>query len=284
MPLELAVDLRHGGRWTSLRAGDREWLWSPPDPAVGAARRRVLPDASFVDAGGMEECFPTVRGRPDHGAAWSRSWDGTPHHAGVSLPGSLRLQREIRSAPELQVHYEVTGPPGTRFLHAVHALLELSPDARIEVPQARLMTVLDPSEAVRPWPCGLDRFGPDDGTAVCVLIPGVSLATVADGDQVLRLAWNTPDRSDLCSLLLWRNLRGWPETDPYRSIGVEPLIGRAADLSTADPADCAQLPGLGSVPLESDPHRRRRPLTSTAGPLRWSRISGFSAHRRAYGR
>lgn len=245
MPLELEVDLTHGGRWTSLRAGDREWLWAPPDPAVGAARRRVLPDAPFVDAGGVEECFPTVRGRPDHGAAWSRSWDGTPDRAWTSLPRSLRLQREISRAPKLEVHYEVTGPPGTRFLHAVHALLELRPDARIEVPEARLMTVLDPSEVVRPWPSGMDRLGPDDGTAVCVLIPGVHAATVVDGDRAVRLAWNAPDRSDLCSLLLWRNLRGWPETGPYRSIGVEPLIGRAADLSTAAPADCAMVPESG---------------------------------------
>ena len=91
----------------------------------------------------------------------------------------------------------------------------------------------------------MDRLGPDDGTAVCVLVPGVRLATVVDGDQIARLAWNAPDRVDLCSLLLWRNLRGWPETGPYRSIGVEPLIGRAGDLSTAAPADCAQVPESG---------------------------------------
>src|SRR5581483_10582739 len=51
------TDLEHGGRWTSLRLGGREWLWQRADPA----RAGVAPGDAFVDAGGLEECVPTVR-------------------------------------------------------------------------------------------------------------------------------------------------------------------------------------------------------------------------------
>ena len=42
-------------------------------------------------------------------------------------------------------------------------------------------------------------------------------------------------------VLSWRNLGGWPAGSPYRSIGIEPMVGRAADLSVADLADCARI-------------------------------------------
>src|SRR4051812_19226613 len=99
-------DPAHGGRWTSLSAAGREWLWhrpavnaagpasaparsasaavgpasAPAGPAPtsasepGPARSSVRPGAAFVDAGGVEECIPTIRGVPDHGDAWSRPW------------------------------------------------------------------------------------------------------------------------------------------------------------------------------------------------------------------
>ncbi|MEK8108353.1 hypothetical protein NKG94_31885 [Micromonospora sp. M12] len=68
--LRVAYDATHGGRWTSLHGGGREWLWRGPEPG----RHRVRPGDAFVDAGGLEECLPTVRGRPDHGEVWSRPW------------------------------------------------------------------------------------------------------------------------------------------------------------------------------------------------------------------
>jgi len=37
-PLTAEVALARGGRWTSLRTPEREWLWHHPDPAVTAAR------------------------------------------------------------------------------------------------------------------------------------------------------------------------------------------------------------------------------------------------------
>jgi len=127
----------------------------------------------------------------------------------------------------------ITGAPGTGFLHALHLLLDVGPTARLLVPGAPAVRVLDSDRPDRHWPDGLDRLGPDDGTAVCALLPGTSIATVVDGRHALRLGWQSSDQPEQTSLLLWRNLRGWPAANAYRSIGIEPMLGRAADRSTA---------------------------------------------------
>ena len=139
----------------------------------------------------------------------------------------------------------MTGPPATSFLHAVHALLDVSPQARLIVPGARTFTVLDDDSPPRDWPSGFDTLGPDDGTAVCALLQQCRKATVVDGDYALTFTWDSTSRPDLCSLLLWRNLRGWPAPTPYRSIGIEPLIGRVADLTQGEPADRANTDAAG---------------------------------------
>lgn len=245
VPLALTTDEQHGGRWTSLRTERREWLWTNPDPAVIVARGGVEPSDPFVDAGGVEECVPTVRGVPDHGDAWSRAWSADP--ASVDLPDVGRLTRTIRATADgVDLRYTLVGVPGTRFLHAVHALLDVGPTAHIEVPEVTSTVVLDPERRVVAWPSGLDRLGPDDGTATCALLSGCREVLVVDGDDALGFAWTAPGQDDLCSLMVWRNLRGWPTSAPYRSIGVEPMVGRAADLAGADPADAARIGPNGS--------------------------------------
>lgn len=269
VPLAVSSDPNHGGRWTSLRAGEREWLWTNPDPTIARQRLSVTPAAAFVDAGGVEECFPTVRGQPDHGDAWTRPWssDGSRMNV-VEVPGYGRLSRLITNSNQLRIDYRLSGRPGTEFLHAVHALLDLSPRATLSVPAGRAVTVLDVPDPDRIWPDRLQKLGPDDGTAICVLIPDCSQATVTDGDHALHLAWDAPGQSQLCSLLFWRNLRGWPTDRPYRSIGVEPMVGRAADLTTAAPADRARIGPSGvfawtltitalNARQRADPHSRR---------------------------
>jgi hypothetical protein len=248
-PLALAVDLEHGGRWTSLRSAGREWLWTNPDPEVVARRGAVRPGDAFVDAGGVEECFPGVRGRPDHGDVWSRPWSGSADDAAVDLPGSTRLRRTIATdATGVHVDHEITGTPGTRFVHAVHALLDLSPAARLVAPTASAMIMVgDEAEtlAKHPWPSGLDVLGAADGTATCVILPACAKATVVDGDHALTFAWTFPDRPDLCSLMLWRNLGGWPAERPYRSIGIEPMIGRTAEPAAGDGSAACSLDASG---------------------------------------
>jgi hypothetical protein len=216
-------------------------LWSHPDPEVRRARQAVTVGAAFVDAGGAEECLPTVRGRPDHGDVWTRRWSGSADAAEVRTQDGLRLRRRITRSAPLRIGYRISGPAGIPFVHAVHALLDVSPSACLDVPGTPAMTVLDDDAPVRPWPSGLDRLGPDDGTAVCVLLTGCREVSVVDGDDTLRFRWECPERPDACSLLVWRNLKGWPEAGPYRSIGVEPTVGRTADAATGPPGAALDL-------------------------------------------
>jgi hypothetical protein len=44
---------------------------------------------------------------------------------------------------------------------------------------------------------------------------------------------------------LWRNLGGFPADQPYRSLGVEPMLGRVFDLAEAGPSDAAVVPAAG---------------------------------------
>lgn len=264
--LILTTDARHGGRWTSLRAGRREWLWTNPDRPIVVARTEVGPGAAFVDAGGAEECYPTVRGEPDHGDAWTRPWRVERAASSVEVPGVGVLTRRIETVDDaLQLDYTVDGPPGTAFLHAVHALLDVGPEARLEVPGATEAIVRDSTRPTRPWPNGLDRLGPDDGTAICVLLPGCREATVLDGDDELQLAWDAPARPEVCSLLLWRNLSGWPAERPYRSIGVEPMVGRTAELARAAPDEAVRMDASGRFAwtLRLTARRRTDPSQTT---------------------
>jgi hypothetical protein len=144
-PARVRVDLRRGGRWTSLRVAGREWLWRRRDDPL---RDRAAPGDPFADAGGIEECVPTVRGTPDHGDACCRD----------------AVVRDSGDSPRLR------------------------------------------------------------------LTAGACLPT---------------------SVALWRNLRGFPASGPYRSIGVEPMLGSVFDLAEArDDADAVTVPATGRVEWE----------------------------------
>lgn len=260
-PLEVAVDLDHGGRWTSLASSDREWLWSNPDPCTAAARQHARPGDAFVDAGGIEECFPTINGMPDHGDAWARPWATDELGRGtVSTSGGLQLARTIRVTDGVvDVAYRISGTRGTPFLHAVHALLELSPDARWRADGTRRL--LSATASALP----LEELGPDDGTAVSAVVEGASWVEVVDGSHRLRMEWDVPAA---CGLLIWRNLGGWPSDRPYRSIGIEPLVGTHRDLVSA-----LELEERGLGPPV--------PRIAADGTFEWSlRVRGECAHHR----
>ncbi|MEV7394261.1 hypothetical protein [Streptomyces sp. NPDC091215] len=257
VPLDVVTDLLRGGRWTSLRHGGREWLWRRESPE----RDGVAPGGTFVDAGGLEECVPTVRGTPDHGDAWSRAWTREGDGESVSCD-DFTLTRTLRTTPDgVEAAYVLTAEPGFRFLWAAHALLDLSEEAFLKAPEGA-PTRLFPEAAPllgRPWPDGapwvegvwpaplglrLDRFGPDDGTAVGAVV-AAGRCCVHDGDD--RLALAVAAEGQPLSVALWRNLGGFPAGRPYRSTGVEPMLGRVFDLAEAGPDDAARVPASGEV-------------------------------------
>ena len=226
-----------GGRWTSLSAAGREWLWHRPDPA----RDSVHPGSPFVDAGGVEECIPTIRGVPDHGDAWSRPWRALSPGAARVDAGDFRLARtftEERGA--LTASYRLDAAPGWRFLWAAHALLDLSEAAVLHAHPGTETRIDGAADAA--WPAPLARLGPDDGTAIGAILLDCPTATVADGES-LTFFLEAPGQP--ASMALWRNLRGWPAGSPYRSIGVEPMLGRVWDLASAGPGDAAVVPESG---------------------------------------
>ncbi|MEE1805265.1 hypothetical protein [Streptomyces sp. BE133] len=283
LPVQADTDPAHGGRWTSLRAGGREWLWHRPDPA----RHTVRPGATFVDAGGLEECLPTVRGTPDHGDAWSRPWRRT--RDGDVLEGpDFTLRRTIRSGPDaLRARYRLTADPGHRLLWAAHALLDVGHDARLSAPHGAATRLFPEAAALldRPWPPGaphltgpwpsphglrLDRLGPDDGTALGAIITDCPSVQVTDGPDTLTLTVHT-DAEVPVSVALWRNLGGWPESSPYRSIGVEPMLGAVFDLAEAGPDDAATVPADGALSWELEISATRIPRLPAPTPPEGSR-------------
>jgi galactose mutarotase-like enzyme len=247
LPVRVATDPDHGGRWTSLTAGGREWLWHRDEPR----RRVVRPGDPFADAGGLEECVPTVRGLPDHGDAWSRPWRRAGEEDVAECP-DFRLTRRIGARGDAVVaDYTLAAEPGYRFVWAAHALLDLSPAARIDV-VGPAVTRLHPDEGDR-WLAGnwpsvdgvpLDRLGPDDGSAVGAVVL-TSRVSVHDGADALNLSVEADGQP--VAVALWRNLGGFPQGAPYRSIGVEPMLGRVFDRAAADDGDTAVVPPAGEV-------------------------------------
>ncbi|MDX3236258.1 hypothetical protein PV392_11295 [Streptomyces sp. ME03-5709C] len=259
LPVSVVTDPEHGGRWTSLTAGGREWLWHRDEPR----RHQVQPGAPFADAGGLEECLPTVRGLPDHGDAWSRPWRREADAEVADCPDFRLTRRLSTEAGAAVADYTLTAEPGYRFVWAGHALLELSPDAWIGI-DAGAQTRLYPDEGAGwitgAWPrvegIRLDRLGPDDGTAVGAVVL-TSRVTVHDGPDALHLEVEAGDRP--VAVALWRNLGGFPQDAPYRSIGVEPMLGRVFDRTGADDGDTVVVPHSGEVAWRLTVTATRRP-------------------------
>lgn len=259
LSVEVRTDLDHGGRWTSLLVGGRQWLWSRRAPGRHAAG----PGDGFVDAGGLEECIPTVRGIPDHGDAWCRRWQRVGDADIVVCPSFVLHRRLACTEAGVEASYRLSADPGFRFVWAAHALLDLSAQARL-VAAPGTPTRLYPEAAALlegPWPDGapyvtgrwpepgglpMDRLGPDDGTAIGAILVGCHTASVVDGPDRLSLTLHA-DAATPVSLALWRNLGGFPPGAPYRSIGVEPMLGAMFDLADAGPSDAARVPSSGAV-------------------------------------
>lgn len=211
-----------------------------------------------MDAGGVEECIPTIRGVPDHGDAWSRPWAMLSPETAVVETDSFRLARsvnpdasmtsnqrinmstQVKPSSALVLTYRLEAQPGWRFLWAAHALLDVSENAVLQARPGTETRIDGAPNAT--WPTPLAKLGPDDGTATGAILLDCPTATVVDGQ---RLTFFLEAPGQPVSIALWRNLRGWPADNPYRSIGVEPMLGRVWDLAEAGPVDAAVVPQSG---------------------------------------
>ena len=252
---EVAVDLEDGGRWTSLSLAGREWLWSGPGLHIGP-RDGIK---SYVDVGGLDECFPTVRGVPDHGGLWNQEWsplEADEDWDAVQFGEAVLLRRfnggEIPADAETHsvwADYRLIAPPGYRFIWAAHALLDCTVGAFIDVPADTVCRVYPqdgPGWTTGSWlTADLGTYGPSDGTAVGAVLVDCPTASVVDG--VLELVFSLDCPGQPTSVALWRNLGGFPSDAPYRSLGVEPMLGRVFDLAEAGPGDAAVVPESGEL-------------------------------------
>lgn len=251
--IRLSIDPGRGARIESLIAHGHEWLWRRPS----AARRLVSPGMTFVDVGGIEECFPTVAGVPDHGTVWSRPWEqiGERTLRCESESGTLERTHAVVGA-DLRLDYTLRATPGQRFVWAMHMLLAGEQDLRLGVP-AGVPTMIwpkgyDAAPDSRSWPPSVadtpfDDLSTDDGTATFALLPSQTSIVIQADDQYMRLTLEVADQP--AGIAIWRNLRGyaWDDSPPYRSIGVEPMLGRNPDLRFAGPGDAATVPAAGSL-------------------------------------
>ncbi len=247
-------DPEHGARWDSLRGpSGREWLWSRPD----RLRYGVVPGQPFVDVGGLEECFPTIGGEPDHGEVWARSWRESLGDGWLSCEAPAgRLNRRVSaSARGVACDYRLDAEAARPFVWAMHLLLTPDVGVQMEAPDGAAMLAFPAHGPAVPaqWPTFEDLdfsvLGEDDGSAMFVLLPDLRTLTVRDGEDTLRITLDAPDEQPT-GFGVWRNLGGypWDGSPTYRNFGIEPMIGRDFDLFRALASPQPSQPMTGIVP------------------------------------
>jgi hypothetical protein len=246
--VHIEIDAEHGGRWSSLRGrSGREWLWSPGDTPE---RFAVRPGDPFVDAGGMEECLPTIGGVPDHGDAWARPW--VPDGDGLSVDGDgYRLFRRMTiDDAGLTCAYRLTAEPGWLFVWAAHTLIDVSTSARLDAPSGRFMWVNDPDGTTSTeWPTfrgtDISLLAEADGLALMIIVPELPEMIVVDGTDRLMMRISVTEQPS--GIAVWRNLHGWPPEAPCRQVAIEPMLGYSPTLSLANDGEAAVVPASGVV-------------------------------------
>lgn len=254
--VSVTLEPERGGRWTSLRGPrGREWLWRRE--AAEADRRAARPGDPFVDAGGLEECCPTIAGAFDHGDIWSRAWSAEGD-GWLSVSGlEYQLSRHVStSGNAVLADYRLEAEPGFRFVWASHASLRLSESARVIAPEGHRTRIWpehwrtwpDTEQLEGPWPAPigapLDSLR-IDGTATFCMLLGLPSIAVRDGDDEIRFQLDAPGQP--IAIAVWRNLGAWPAGAPYRSVAIEPAIGWHFDRDYVDPPEVGLVPASGEV-------------------------------------
>lgn len=245
-----------GGRWTSLRGPlGREWLWRRE--LAEADRLAARPGDPFIDAGGLEECCPTIAGAFDHGDNWSQPWSDEGNGNFAVTGHGYRLSRRISIvASAIVSDYQLEAEEGLRFIWAGHSSLDLSEAAQIIAPEGHRTRVWP--EHWRTWPNTEQIEGPwpapigvpldelrSDGTATFCMLLDLTSITARDGDAEIRFQLDAPGQP--VAIALWRNLGAWPADTPYRSIAIEPAIGWHFDRDHVEPPEVGLVPACGEV-------------------------------------
>lgn len=261
--LWVAVAPHLGAKIVSLRTEDgREWLWQ--DPRVPLAPRQYGDRYETQNAGGWDECFPTIApclypegpwqgiALPDHGELWTLPWEWQRSEDvletwvyGIRLP--YRFVRWLRLAGErcLVAEYQVENlaPYPLAVLWSAHPLFAAEAGAVIELP-AGTPVLVDYSAGGR-VPTGLEYhawpyLSTDDSRRVDVSrFPGAQAGVaeklftgrLADGRVTLRQPDGAAvtlswDAAEIPYLGLWLNAGAWPAPDvPTAHVGLEPCTG-----------------------------------------------------------
>jgi hypothetical protein len=262
-----------GGRITSLRSGDVEWLAAPVRRycAVAVEGR----DWGGCDASGWDECFPNVGRGPvpwdaDHGDVWRRPTRWEVGSTGTSALGvtevrapgrAYRFAREVTVTPSsVLVDYEVRndGEGSLHWAWAQHAMLAADDRTSLVLPQEVRVRVESTF--------GHGEDGPDLGRVLRtgrlgtrLELAGVTgravkmwlVAPLPPWVAVVRgaswLAWDLT-ASSVPHVGLWLNRGGWDaEGRQLDHIAVEPAFGcdddparaTAAGLAPVTPGDTA---------------------------------------------
>jgi hypothetical protein len=221
--VELAVVPELGAKIISLkdlRTG-REWMWQPPG-RLKLFRNRPGDAFSQSPLVGADECVPTIapcswqgRDLPDHGEVWNVPWKVDSEALGHGiLKTSVRLEIspfdfertiELRGN-EIQISYKLNNysPAERRFLWALHPLLRLQADDRLELPVSTRALL---NGAV--WVDAVGSTIPEKNSDKIFAVP-VSEGLAAIGNPVtgdrLEFEWN-PAEND--TLGLWLTRGGW---------------------------------------------------------------------------
>ncbi len=207
--LRVKIWPRMGGKIVSIvvrghgsRAGheDRELLHPPIHPYNPATANSSFEES---DAGGWDECFPSVAACvaggvavPDHGDVWRQPWTVSKKHEAVSAQVTassvaMRLSRWLSlDGPTMHLRYSVTniGTAGGDFLWSAHPLFQVQAGDRIVLPESVREVHVESSSADRAeasdrctWPLAqltrggyldLSLVGPEDGITAHKLFAG----------------------------------------------------------------------------------------------------------------
>ncbi len=276
--LELVVLPELGAKVISLRSmlTGREWMWHPGGE-LRLFRNRTGDRFEESTLAGADECLPTIapcalagRNVPDHGEAWSASWeiDSDQFERGVlctrlKLPASpFYVERRISlhgNEACLEYRLQNLGGKDEAYLWGFHPLFSIDPCDRIELPDSIRTVIVGPATGaleaktgcVLPWP------EPIPGTRLDRLEPGATdyakvFADFAACDHGWAAIRRGPERlafsfapHEIRYLGIWSNRGQW---NGHVHMALEPTT--AATDAVSDVAGCE----MNRLP----PHGERR--------------------------